>query len=288
MTVKELYLSVKEILAIGNIPDPSFEAAFLMEEALGYSRSKIIVFGDSVVSALQQEKLLDMAKRRAGGEPLQYVTGKWYFMDIPFEVGYGVLIPREDTQVCVDICIEELKKFKERKMQVLDLCAGSGAISVAISKYCGNAQVTAVEKSRDAYEYLLKNIYLNKADVKAVRGDIFYPENFIKDEKFDIIVSNPPYIKSEDILTLQKEVQQEPKMALDGGAEGLDFYRFITTKYTDYLNTGGLLVYELGEGQFPFVKDMMTEAGFENIEPRFDIGGIERAVFGTLKGKLEI
>ena len=112
MTVKELYLSVKEILAKGNIPDPAFEAAFLMEETLGYSRSKIIVFGDSVVSALQQEKLLDMAKRRADGEPLQYITGKWYFMDIPFEVGYGVLIPREDTQVCVDICIEELKKFK--------------------------------------------------------------------------------------------------------------------------------------------------------------------------------
>ena len=176
-----------------------------------------------------------------------------------------------------------IKENPEKEMQVLDLCAGSGAISVAISKYCKNAKVTAVEKSPEAYEYLLKNIYINQADVKAVKCDIFYPENFLQDEEFDIIVSNPPYIKREELPTLQSEVQYEPKMALDGGESGLDFYSFITKRYTEFLKTDGMLVYELGEGQFEDVKKMMTGAGFGNISSSLDIGGVERAISGFYK-----
>lgn len=282
MTVKELYLKVKKILAKSEISDASFEASYLMEAVIGYDRSKIIVCGEEQVPSRYEEKLLDMAKRRAQGEPLQYVTGLWYFMDLPFVVGKGVLIPREDTQVCVDVCIKRINSQPEREFLVLDLCAGSGAISVAISKYCKNASVTAVEKSQEAYEYLLKNIYLNQASVKAVRGDVFYPENFLLDEKFDIIVSNPPYIKKEELPKLQREVQWEPAMALDGGESGLDFYYFITKNYTRFLNEGGMLVYELGEEQLLPVKKIMEDSGFENIGCCLDIGGVERSVFGTL------
>lgn len=283
MTVKELYLTIKNILSQGGVSDPSFEASYLMEEIAGYDRNKIIVYGDDVISDHEKEKLLNMAKKRAAGEPLQYVMGLWYFMDLPFAVGKGVLIPREDTQVCVDICIKRIKENPEKEIQVLDLCAGSGAISVAISKYCKNAKVTAVEKSPEAYEYLLKNIYINQADVKAVKCDIFYPENFLQDEEFDIIVSNPPYIKREELPTLQSEVQYEPKMALDGGESGLDFYSFITKRYTEFLKKDGMLVYELGEDQFEDVKKMMTDAGFGNISSSLDIGGVERAISGFYK-----
>lgn len=283
MTVKELYLTVKNILKQGGVSDPSYEASCLMEEVTGFDRSKIIVFGDNGVSSQNEEKLLNMAKRRASGEPLQYIIGLWYFMDLPFFVGKGVLIPRDDTQVSVELCINKINENPEKEMQVLDLCAGSGAISVAIAKNCKNAKVTAVEKSQDAYEYLLKNIYLNQADVKAVRGDVFYPENFLCDERFDIIVSNPPYIKSEELPTLQSEVQWEPSMALDGGETGLDFYSFITKRYTKYLNPMGMLVYELGEEQFSAVKEMMISAGFEEIGSSLDIGGVERSIYGRLK-----
>lgn len=283
MNVKELYLKAKKILAKSEISDASFEAAYLMEAVIGYDRSKMIVCGEEQVPSRYEEKLLNMAKRRAQGEPLQYVTGFWYFMDLPFVVGKGVLIPREDTQVCVDVCINRINSQPEREFLVLDLCAGSGAISVAISKYCKNASVTAVEKSQEAYEYLLKNIYLNQTSVKAVRGDVFHPENFLLDEKFDIIVSNPPYIKKEELPKLQREVQWEPAMALDGGESGLDFYSFITKNYMYFLNEGGMLVYELGEDQFLPVKKMMEDSGFENIGCCLDIGGTERAVFGTLK-----
>lgn len=284
MTVKELYLKIRDILKKAELEDPSFEASFLMEEVVGYDRSGIIVCGDREVSPHDEEKLLSMAKRRAKGEPLQYVTGLWYFMDIPFVVGKGVLIPREDTQVCVDVCINRIKAEPERFFKVLDLCAGSGAISVAISKYCKNANVTAVEKSADAYEYLLKNIYLNQAAVKAVKGDVFSPKDFLHGESFDIIVSNPPYIKRDELSTLQKEVQWEPRMALDGGETGLDFYYFITKNYREFLNPGGMLVYELGEEQFLPVKKLMEDWGFENIGTSLDIGNVERAVFGTFKG----
>lgn len=283
MTVKELYLRVKNILKQGGVSDPSYEASCLMEEVTGFERSKIIVFGDNGVSSHNEEKLLNMARRRASGEPLQYIIGLWYFMDLPFFVGKGVLIPRDDTQVSVELCINKINENPEKEMQVLDLCAGSGAISVAIAKNCKNAKVTAVEKSQDAYEYLLKNIYLNQADVKAVRGDVFYPENFLCEERFDIIVSNPPYIKREELPTLQSEVQWEPSMALDGGETGLDFYSFITKNYTGYLKPMGMLVYELGEEQFSAVKDMMISAGFEKIGSSLDIGGVERCIYGTLK-----
>lgn len=284
MTVKELYLTIKNILSNSGIEDYAFESSFLMEEVTGYDRSGIIVYGDNEVSPHDEEKLLSMAKRRAEGEPLQYVTGLWYFMDIPFVVGKGVLIPREDTQVCVDVCIRRIEKEPERVFKVLDLCAGSGAISVAICKYCRNVNVTAVEKSAEAYEYLLKNIYLNQASVKAVKGDIFCPEDFLEGESFDIIVSNPPYIKREELPALQREVQWEPKMALDGGESGLDFYSFITKAYCGFLKHNGMMVFELGEEQFLPVKKLMEDCGFVNIGSSLDIGNVERAVFGTFSG----
>src|SRR5699024_10667452 len=139
--------------------DPSFEDSYLMGEIGGYDRNKIIVYGDGVISDREEERQLNMAKKRAAGEHLQYDMGLWYFMEWLIAVGKEVIIPREDTQVCVDICINRIKENPEKEIQVLDLCAGSGAISVAISKYCKNAKVIAVEKSPEAYEYLLKNIY---------------------------------------------------------------------------------------------------------------------------------
>ncbi|MGN1112766.1 MAG: N5-glutamine methyltransferase family protein, partial [Acutalibacteraceae bacterium] len=161
----------------------------------------------------------------------------------------------------------------------LDLCAGSGAISVALKKLAG-ADVTAVELSDKAFAYLKKNSEHNSADIRLIMDDIFECSKDFEDGFFDLIVSNPPYIKSDDIKTLQAEVQKEPAMALDGGKDGFDFYREIIKDWSRKLRKGGALAFELGEGQAEYVAELMKSEGFASIETSLDISGIERAIIG--------
>ena len=279
MTVKEAYKKCKEILAELEIEDETFEALCLFEKVTGFDRLGIISHGDEQITDEKLNELLSLVNRRCKHEPLQYLLGSWSFCGFDFCVGKGVLIPRDDTEVVVNLCIDFLKNSENKK--VIDLCAGSGAISVVLEKLA-DAEVTALELSDDAFKFLEKNIELNNSKVKAVKGNVFKSFSDFEDNSFDLIVSNPPYIKSDDIQTLQTEVQQEPRLALDGGKSGYDFYEAIVKHWSSKLRHGGALAFELGENQSEYVAELMKSQGFENIRTFLDLGGVQRAIIGTM------
>lgn len=229
-----------------------------------------------LASAADSEDALDrMISRRTAGEPLQYILGEWEFYSLPFSVGPGVLIPRPDTEILVDKAIEFIGK---REVTVADLCAGSGCIGIAVAANCKGASVTAVEKSDLAFPYLEENIKRNGVNVTAVKGDIT-EESF---GEFDLILSNPPYIKSAVIESLSSEVRHEPHLALDGGEDGLFFYRAILENWLCRLKNGGMLAVEIGFDQADEVKALFMEAGLKNIGEKRDYGNNQRVIFGTL------
>lgn len=231
----------------------------------------------------EENKVKDILFKRINGYPLQYILGKWTFMGRDFSLGEGVLIPRDDTEVVVLSVIPYLEQNKN--LRIIDLCSGSGIIAVTLKCMFPKCEVHALELSEKAMSYLKRNIESLAPDVILHQGDLNLLCECFKDNYFDLVISNPPYIQSEVIPTLQTEVKREPKMALDGGTDGLDFYRSITQKWSNKLKPGGMMAFELGEGQFDMVKAMMKEKGFENISEYKDLGNIQRAINGTLKYK---
>lgn len=283
MTVGEAYRKTKDILTEAGFEAPAFEALCLTEKVFGFNRLALITKGEETVASEEKLAVLaELTEKRLNHEPLQYLLGKWSFMGIDLLVGEGVLVPRDDTEVVTSLCIDYLS-CKESP-NVIDLCAGSGAISLALEKYA-NCKVTAVELSDKAFSYLTQNIKLNNSAVNALNGDIFECHKDIADNSLDLIVSNPPYIKTADIASLQKEVQHEPAMALDGGENGLDFYRRIVPLWKSKLKAGGALAFELGEGQYDEVCRILADNGFGGITESIDFGGIQRAIIGTLLQK---
>lgn len=283
MTVGEAYRKTKDILTEAGFEAPAFEALCLVEKVFGFNRLALITRGEETAAPDEKLALLaELTEKRLSHEPLQYIIGKWSFMGIDLLVGEGVLVPRDDTEVVTSLCIDFLSG--KENPSVIDLCAGSGAISLALEKYA-NCKVTAVELSDKAFSYLTQNIKLNNSAVNALNGDIFECHKDIADNSLDLIVSNPPYIKSADIATLQEEVQHEPAMALDGGESGLDFYRRIVPLWKSKLKAGGALAFELGEGQYDEVCRILADNGFGGITESIDFGGIQRAIIGTLLQK---
>ena len=283
MTVGEAYRKTKDILTEAGFEAPAFEALCLTEKVFGFNRLALITKGEETVESEEKLAVLaELTEKRLNHEPLQYLLGKWSFMGIDLLVGEGVLVPRDDTEVVTSLCIDYLS-CKESP-NVIDLCAGSGAISLALEKYA-NCKVTAVELSDKAFSYLTQNIKLNNSAVNALNGDIFECHKDIADNSLDLIVSNPPYIKTADIASLQKEVQHEPAMALDGGESGLDFYRRIVPLWKSKLKADGALAFELGEGQYDEVSRILADNGFGGITESIDFGGIQRAIIGTLLQK---
>lgn len=275
--LKDLYLKLRGILSEAEIEAPELEARLLIEGVTGMNRASQIANSNSEISGEIQEKLISMAQKRAEHLPLQYILGKWSFMGFEFKVGEGVLIPRDDTEVLVGLCLDYLKASDSKT--ALDLCAGSGAVSVVLDKLA-NADVTAVELSDKAYNFLLENI--KDTNIKPHKGDIFECYRDFEAKSFDLIASNPPYIKTDEIETLQTEVGYEPKTALDGGADGLDFYRAIARRWTPLLKSGGAMAFELGEGQAEYVGGLMADHGYINIKTAKDLGGTDRAIIGIL------
>lgn len=283
VTVEELYKTAKQRLQEAGIDSPAFDALCIIEKVFGFDRTALIARGDTKADDKSAQLFCSLVERRCSFEPLQYILGSWSFMGCDFAVGKGVLIPREDTCEVVNLCIESAGP--NAKLEILDLCSGSGAIAVVLAKAFKNSNVTAVELSPRAFEYLEKNIKSNGVSVKAMQKDIFTCFDDFPDNSFDIIVSNPPYVISDEIKTLQKEVRMEPSMALDGGEDGLDFYRFITSQWTKKLKCSGVMAFELGENQFDDVRQMMLAQGLENIKFKVDLGGTQRAIIGTLLKK---
>ncbi|MEE0608711.1 peptide chain release factor N(5)-glutamine methyltransferase [Ruminococcus bromii] len=279
MTVNEIYQSGLKLLENNNIENSKFEAQSLLQKAFSLDRVGFIIHKTDKSDENCSQNFLKLIEKRISGEPLQYILGEWSFMGFDFKVGRGVLIPRDDTEVVVNLCIDFLKNRADKK--TVDLCSGSGAIAVALDKISG-AKVTAVEIDETAFSYLETNVKENNSSVKPVMADALEICETFADGELDLIVSNPPYIKSADIETLQKEVQLEPRLALDGGEDGCDFYREIVNRWSRKLKKGGALAFELGEGQADAVKALMTEQGFSDFKISLDFGGVQRAIIGTL------
>lgn len=280
MTVREAINAARRRLEADGVEAADFEARQLAGNAFGLSATGIALEGSSPAGTEELQKLAALLRRRLAGEPLQYILGEWEFYGLPFAVGEGVLIPRPDTELLVDCALQ----FLPEKASVLELCAGSGCIGVALARRRPNCRVLALEKSPVAFSYLETNIRRNGADnVTPFLGDLLHGSAALPEKRlFDCILSNPPYIPEKELPKLSREVRREPVMALDGGADGLDFYRAICEKWLNALKPGGCLLVEIGRGQAAEVKELFSSAGLINVEGHKDINGICRVINGTL------
>ena len=276
MTVPALSNALKALLTRAEIDNPDGDAREILCAVLGCTPTALILKDKEEIPEAICEKALNMAKHRADGEPIQYVIGTWSFMGREYRVGRGVLIPRDDTEVLVTEAINRMRGIPDPK--IVDLCSGTGIIAVTLYKEMQNAEVSAVEKSGEAFAYLTENVRLNDADIRLLHADLADCADAFADGSLDMIVSNPPYIKREELPTLQSEVQYEPGMALDGGESGYDFYEAILRLWTGKLKKGGCIAFEIGEGQFETLRKTLTENGYTDIVGAPDIQGITRAV----------
>ena len=283
MTVPALTNALKGLLTRAGVDNPDGDTAEILCAVLGCDHTRLILLEDDI-PAESCDKAMQMARRRADGEPIQYVLGCWSFMGRDYKVGEGVLIPRDDTEVVVCEALKRAKSFS--RPVVVDLCAGSGIIAVTLEKELSGATVFAVEKSEEAYAYLQENITLNQSSVKAIHADLSDCVSDFDDSSLDMIVSNPPYIRSDEIAELQSEVQYEPKMALDGGEDGYIFYETIIRLWSRKLKNGSCIAFEIGEGQYDTIAEMLRSAGYTDIKGTPDIQGITRAVTAIYKDAL--
>lgn len=272
---REVYLSIKSQLAKAGIPDAGFESSLLLEHFAGVTR-----FDEKLLDAEILEQLETMVKRRLGREPLQYILGKWPFLDMELMVGPGVLIPRQETEeVCLK-AVEILLGFDTDAPDVVDLCSGSGAIALGIQSKIANANVTAVELSDEAFLYLEKNtLEFAKTNPKTpvcVKQDVFKYFKTLSPGSLDMVISNPPYVTEQEYKTMEKELYHEPEMALVATENGLEFYIKISGLYKQALKDGGVLVYEIGSGQAKDVLDILDNAGYKNPCIQKDLQGNDR------------
>lgn len=267
MNVKEAYSYSVNFLEANGVEEADFKALTVVCYVAGIKNSEYHAHKDDFIIT---KRLADCLWKLKTGEPLQYVIGKWDFYESEFYVGEGVLIPRPETEELVDLAVKYLKTVTNPV--VIDLCSGSGCIGVSIAKAVPDSKVYCIEKSKEAFRYLEKNAKDCK-NVVLINDDIF---NDIDIENADLIISNPPYIKTSDLANLQDEVKKEPQMALNGGNDGLDFYRIINTKWTFKLKPNGVLMLEIGEDQGKDIVDVLTE--FNNVEIKKDMYGNDRMV----------
>ena len=275
MTLKEAYSYAVTFLERNGVDESDFKALCVVCSILNIKNSEYDLHRNDFVP---NKKLADMLWKLKDGQPLQYVLGKWDFYESVFYIGEGVLIPRPETEELVEKAIDYIKTLG--KCIVYDLCAGSGCIGLSIAKKCKNAFVYLIEKSEDALLYLKKNAK-GIENVKIIQGDICKSDSFFELENADIIISNPPYIKSDDIACLQCEVLKEPLMALDGGKDGLDFYRIINDNWNNKLNKNGKLFLEIGDEQGKDILQILSN--FNNISVFKDLYGNDRMVVADKK-----
>lgn len=254
MTIKELINQGNMMLKNEGIESPKNKARTIMQYTLKKPREYLIIYDNKEVTKIQREEYIKNIKRLIMGEPLQYIIGMQEFMKLKFIVTKDVLIPQPDTEILVEEVIDILKNIQNPV--ILDLCTGSGAIAIAIAKYVQNVKIYAVDISKKALEIAKQNATLNGVanNIKFIESNLF---DKIKDEKFDIIVSNPPYVPTNDIKKLPIDVQNEPHLALDGGNDGMDFYRKIAKEGYKYLNRQGYICLEIGYDQKNDVKKII-------------------------------
>ncbi len=276
MTIREAINKATIKLKLKKIDSPRLKARLLMQFVLNQTRQYLIVYDEKSLTKKQEEDYLETVERLISGIPLQHITNKQEFMKMDFYVDNNVLIPRPDTEVLVEEVIKIAKEIKAKK--ILDLCTGSGAIAVALAKYIENSEITALDISEKA----LKIAELNAKKHEVNQQITFIQSNLFEDlpkEKYDIIVSNPPYIKKEIIETLEEEVKKEPYIALDGGWDGLDFYRRIVDQSYEFLKYKGYLCLEIGYDQKIDVIELIEqEQKYTNTYGKKDLYGKDRVI----------
>lgn len=282
-TINEIYLDMRRRMRDGGIEGYALEARLLLAHACGMDENRLLANMHLYPSKNIIQTAYDYVNRRLAGEPCAYILGSWEFYGMPMIVTPDVLIPRMDTEVLIHKALE-LMGGKTEPLRILDLCCGSGCIGCALAKHLPGSRVVLADISPDARAVSRKNILLNNLGRQAIcmEADALSPApgNL---GKFDLLVSNPPYIETDEIETLDASVRQwEPHLALDGGSDGLDFYRSIIQGWKSVLKDNGTIIFELGEGQAEDVKTMLREAGFQKVGGAFDTLSVERVVYGSL------
>lgn len=283
MIIRDLLKIGENMLVQAGIPDPRVDAEALFCYALHMTKEKLFMSWPEVLADEQCEHYFNVLEIRAAGRPLQYIVGSTEFMGLTFEVNENVLIPRQDTEILVETALDVIRGGSEKKPRILDLCTGSGAIAVAMAHALPGAAVAASDISPEAIEVAKRNAARSKVKIAFDCGDLFDPyKGRFGNKKFDYIISNPPYIPSDVIPTLQREVKDhEPMSALDGGKDGLDFYRIILAAAPTFLKKGGCLLLEIGCDQADAVRELALDADFAGCEIRRDLAGRDRvAIIG--------
>lgn len=284
LTLKQLYKVGTVKLAEEGIEEFSLDAWYLLEHVTGVSKAMYFAEPERAVSEENADRYIDCIRRRAAHIPLQHITGEQEFMGYPFCVNEHVLIPRQDTEILVEEAIQVMRP----KMKVLDMCTGSGCIVLSILKMCRekyymtDLQGIGADVSEEALKVARENGRRLGVPVTWIQSDLF--AKIPEEEKYDAIVSNPPYIETAVIDTLQEEVRlHDPYIALDGKEDGLYFYRRIISEAGKYLKTQGKLMFEIGCDQAEAVEELMKNAGYEQITVKKDLAGLDRVVYGTLQ-----
>ena len=316
MTLEELYKKGTEMLKEANIENPSVDAFYLLEYAAGLNRTRYLMYKDQQVTELNIRQYTDLIEKRMTRIPYQYITGLADFAGLTFEVNPSVLIPRLDTEVLFEKALRNMGP----KAYVLDLCTGSGALGISLKRYRPDIHMVLSDISEDALRVAAANVghnhmevaeKLNKAadpgdieygydlnfNIRLIRSDVF--DQMAAEEKdagperamvgkFDMIISNPPYVTDDEYESLMPEVRDhEPKLALTAGADGLDIYRRIAEDAPDFLKDNGKLLLEIGSGQADSVSSLLKENGFSDIEVVKDLAELDRVIICQKAGRKE-
>ena len=286
LTYNDLYLDIRRRLRAADSGDPTLEARELVAFACGKTKEELLRDSRLYVTPEVEARVRALVQRHLDGEPTAYLIGEWEFYGLPLDISRDVLIPRPDTEVLAGLAIDFVKTQGE--CRVLDLCAGSGCVGLAVASQCPGSRVVLGELSEGALRVCRQNIRRNGLSGRVVpmQMDALAPPPAQLGE-FRCLVSNPPYIPAGDIPGLDPSVRDfEPHMALDGGEDGLDFYRNLAGEWKNALSVGGKIFLEVGIGQADDVLRLLRTQGFGDLEITKDLNGIPRVVHGTLWGEL--
>ncbi len=287
MNIREAIKTGMNMIKEKNIEDATLKSKMIMENVLGQNRQYIIANDLNQLDYEQEKEYFFEIEKLLENNPIEYITNKKEFMNLELYVNQDVLIPRQDTEILVEEVINILQNIKAENIQILDMCTGSGAIAIALAKNVEKCIVDAADISSGALEVVRKNVVKNQVEdkINIINSDLF---SKVPNKKYNLIVSNPPYIERNVIENLDKQVQKEPIIALDGGEDGLDFYKKIINEASSYLESNGYLCFEIGYNQKNEVQNLLSNSGkYQNIYCKKDLCGNDRVIIAKKSERKE-